>query len=98
MVQDMARVFKRSEDVVYRAIAGESLLIPIRAKLADLHDIFALNPAGDMIWSLLDGQRSLEDILDRILDRFEVGREEAREDLRSFIKQLLNAGAIMEVL
>ena len=94
----MTQRFIKREDVVYRAIAGESLLIPIRAKLADLQNIFALNPAGALIWSLLDGNRSLEEILDKMLDRFEVSREDAQSDLQSFVDQLLNADVIVEVL
>jgi hypothetical protein len=85
-------VYARREDVVLREIAGEHLLVPIRRDVADMQAVFALNAIGVYIWELLDGERTLGAVLAAILDRFDVGAEEAQADLRSFVERLRESG------
>lgn len=40
------KVYRHSGDVVNRQILGDTLLVPVRGKLADLQRIFALNPVA----------------------------------------------------
>lgn len=72
-----------------REIAGETLLVPIRGRLADMKKIFALNPVAAFIWRQVDGKTSLEQIRDRLVECFEVGREEAGKDAEAFVRELL---------
>ncbi len=81
-------------EIVSRKIAGESFLIPIRGKLADMQCIFSLNPVAEFIWRQLNGQNSLEEIRNRVVASFLVEKQQADEDLRDFIEGLLQAGLI----
>ena len=83
-------------NTIYRQIAGETLLIPIRSQLADMQNIFALNPAAEYIWQQLDGKQNLENIHRGITDNFQVETRRAHSDLEEFISQLLDAGIIEE--
>ncbi|HXK11053.1 MAG TPA: PqqD family protein [Vicinamibacteria bacterium] len=87
-------VYARREDVLLRAVAGEHLLVPVRRDVADMQAIFGLNRIGAYIWELLDGQRTLASVLAAVLDRFDVGAEEAAADLGSFVEQLNGAGIV----
>ena len=88
------KVFKKNEQVIFREIAGEALLVPIRDKLADMQSIFALNPVAEYIWQQLDGEHTFEEICDGITSRFKVGKEEAESDLTEFIDRLREAKLI----
>jgi len=90
-------VYSQRAGVVLREVAGEHLLVPIRRDAADLQAIFALNGIGLFIWGLLDGQRTFGGLLEAILDRFEVGAEEAEADLRAFLERLSGAGVVDRV-
>src|ERR1700704_6063475 len=43
----------RSESVVARVVAGETLIVPVRAKVGDLASIYSFNGTGTLIWKLL---------------------------------------------
>jgi len=90
-------VFQKKEEIVSRRIAGETLLVPIQGKLANMQRIFALDSVSEFIWEQLDGRRNLKDILNGILDKFDVGKKQATGDLEEFIAELLEAGLIAGV-
>ncbi len=89
------QVFTIKQDIVHRTIAGEVFLVPIRGRLADMQQIFSLNPVAEHIWKHLDGKRKLGDIRDSVLSSFDVRREEAESDIREFIEDLLSAELII---
>jgi hypothetical protein len=90
-------VLRKRADVVSRDVAGETILVPVRGDLADLQKIFTLTPVAAHIWESLDGERNLRDILDGVVDAFEVGRQEAEKDLHEFADELLASGLACEV-
>lgn len=80
--------------MVFREIAGELFLVPIRGDIADMQRIFALNRVAAHIWEQLDGNRAFDELREGIVSRFDVGADEAEKDLRHFIEALLEAGLI----
>ncbi len=92
----MAKAFKKDERIVTRDVAGETILVPIRGKLAELQRIFSLNPVAEYIWQELDGKRSVEEIRDDVLANFAVEKEQADREIDQFLKELLEAGLIKE--
>jgi hypothetical protein len=88
--------FRKKEEIVTRRIAGETLLVPIYGDLANMERIFALDPVAEFIWEQLDGENSLKDIRDGVLDAFDVNEEQAETDIFEFIEELLKADLIEE--
>jgi hypothetical protein len=82
------------KEIVAREIAGETLLIPISGKLANLQRIYSLNPVAEYIWNQLNGMRSLQEISENVLSVFEVEREQLDEDLQEFIAELVKENLI----
>ncbi|NIM17640.1 MAG: PqqD family peptide modification chaperone [Candidatus Aminicenantes bacterium] len=91
-------IYRKKEDSVTRQIADETLLVPIRSRLADMQRIFALeSQVAEYIWQQLDGKQNLEEIHRGITSEFEVENGQASSDLQEFISQLMEAGLIEEV-
>ncbi|MBN1670752.1 MAG: PqqD family protein [Kiritimatiellae bacterium] len=90
----MPDTYGKDPDIVTRHIAGESLLIPIRGKLADLQTIYALNPVAEFIWARIDGTHTLAHIVDEVTATFEVSREQAERDTREFVQALLGENLV----
>ena len=90
------KVYRKVEAVVAREIAGETILVPIRGELANMERIFTLNPVAGYIWEQIDGQRSLAEIRDGILESFAVDRDEAEADIRAFVGELLREKLVTE--
>ena len=93
---DYRKVFIRNSDVVSRKIAGELFLVPVKGKMADMENIFALTSVAEYVWDRLDGRKRLQEILDDVEDRFDVERERAESDVLEFIAELAGAGLIEE--
>lgn len=86
--------YRKKQGIISRRIVGETFLVPIHGKLADMQHIFALTPVAEHIWNSLDGKNSLRQISDGILEAFDVKRERADSDIQDFITQLLDANLI----
>ena len=93
----MAEVFKKREEIVTREIAGDTILVPIRGRLADMQNIFSLNPVADYIWRQLNGEKSVEEIGSEILEKYDMKKEEVDKDLSEFIANLIKEDLIVRV-
>lgn len=94
VADELDRVWRRRDDAVFRRVAGESLVIPVRGKLADMQRIFALNPLAEFVWERIDGVRSLADIARDVVEAYDVSAEEAGRDLAEFAGELAGAGLV----
>jgi hypothetical protein len=86
--------YARDPDFVFRRIAEEIILVPIRRNMGDLESIYSLNETAARVWELLDGRRTLGEIVDALVQEFEVASATAETDLRALLGQLAEAGAI----
>lgn len=84
----------RSQDIVFRKIDNDSILVPIRSNAADLRAIFSLNEVGSRIWELADGERTVDDIASVLTEEYEIDPQTARADLDGFLGQLDDAGCL----
>lgn len=89
-------IHKKKDHVVCRRIAGETLLIPIRGKLADLQRVFVLEGVGEFIWNNLDGAKTSAEIRNAVAEHFDVNVEDAEKDLEEFIAELTKKDLISE--
>ena len=90
-------VLAKGKDIVARDIVGETILVPIRGKLADMQKIYTLDRMGKNIWEKIDGKTNLKAILESILETYDVQREEASLDLKEFAADLMSAGLLEAV-
>ena len=89
--------YQKSDDIVSRDIAGETILVPIRNNVGDLESIYTLNETAARVWSLLDGQRTVREIRDAIVAEYEVEQEEAEQDVLELLAQLESFRGITKV-
>lgn len=90
------KVYRKSDSIVSRKIAEETILVPIRQDVGDLGSIYTLNEVAARIWELIDGKRKAGEIKDKIVAEFEVTPEEAENDLIDHLQQLKKIKAITE--
>jgi Coenzyme PQQ synthesis protein D (PqqD) len=85
--------FARKPDFIFRRIADELILVPIRQRIGDLQSLYTLTPVAAQIWEWLDGTNGVEAIAQRITDEFDVTVEVAKADLVEFLTELEKIGA-----
>lgn len=86
--------FGRADSIVFRRIAQESILVPIRRSPGEAEEIYTLNEVGARIWELVDGTRTVEQVRDIIVEEYEVSTREAEKDLIELLEQLRQIGAL----
>lgn len=89
--------FRRRSDFVYRVVAGQAVLVPVRAGVADLQSIFTLNEVGSEVWERIAPERTVGEIVDAITGAFSVSPQVASDDVRTFLERLLGVGVIEAV-
>lgn len=90
----MKSVFVRDENMVFRKIEDEFILVPVKSSAADLDSIYILNEVGARIWELMDGDRTLGEIKDALLLEYETSEEEAEADVLNFVSMLGEIGSV----
>lgn len=84
-----SRRFLRSEDVVTRRVAGEVVLVRVRAAAAELDHIFTLDEVGASIWEDLRVPSTLDELAERMASRYRVSPGEALVDAEEFVRDLV---------
>ncbi len=80
--------YHRSEEVAFRQIGDECLLVPIRTNPKQAMAIFSLNAVGAFLWGALGEPRTEEELVERTVAEFEVEGTAADRDVRAFLAQL----------
>jgi hypothetical protein len=86
--------YEKDPSIVYREIAGEAILVPIRRHLADLDSVYALDEVGSRTWELLEGGRSLENVCSELVAEYDVAWDVLAADVVEFVQQLETFGAV----
>ena len=94
---DGRSVFRRSDDVVCRAVGLESILVPIRNNVGNLDFVYTLSPVAARIWTLLDGVRTADEVADAIAAEYEVDRDTAMADLAELVSDLAGVSLLTRV-
>ena len=94
---DFANIYQRSDSVVTRDVGGEKVIVPIRRNVGDLSCIYTLNSVGNEVWLLLDGKRSLNDVVSQLESEFAVARTVLVEDISSLMCDLKTEDLVREV-
>lgn len=90
-------MYRRVADVVCRQVGHESILVPISHNVGNLDFIYTLSPVAARIWALLDGDRSVDQIVDAICDEYSVDRDQAVTDVAELVADLSEVSLVLQV-
>src|SRR5262249_37975961 len=89
MSVDRGLVLSKSADAAYRIYDGEATIV-----LPSMARVSVLNEMGSRVWEAIDGRRTIGEIVDEILEQFDVTRETAEADLFAFVDALREHGMV----
>ena len=89
-----AQSFIRSQSVVARVVGGETLIVPVRAKVGDLASIYSFNGTGSLIWKLLESPKNIAELAIAVAEEFDVDRSQAERDVNDFVSDLKAVGLV----
>ncbi len=85
---------KIKEGFIVRTVAGSNIVLPLGSQKVEFDGIMTINETGLFLWSLLEKGAEREELLDAILNEYEVTRELATRDVDRFIEKLSGAGIL----
>ena len=91
---DWSLVPRKTEGLVTRTIADETVVVPIRGQLAQMQNLYVLSPVGQHLWAEIDGARSLADLRRSLVEAYDVADDVAESDLVVFFNEIREAGLV----
>lgn len=92
---DEKLILRKNPDVVTRQIEDETILVPIFKSSVDMNCIYTFNKVASYVWSLIDGKRTLKDIKENILKKFDTTSKEADKEMSKLLKDLKEIKAVI---
>ena len=83
---------RRVQECSFRAIGDEGGLVVLPGR----SEVKVLNPAAILVFSLLDGEHTTDDIVAKVVEQFDVSEDVARADIEAFVGQLREHGMISD--
>jgi Coenzyme PQQ synthesis protein D (PqqD) len=88
--------FVRNQDVVCRKIDGELVIVPIRSGVGDLNSLYTLNPVGSVLWEFMNESHTLNEMVGRVCEEFEVTANQAKQDIAEFLGSLIEEKLVLQ--
>jgi len=76
-------VFVKNPEASYRIYDGQALVV-----LAGRAEIKVLNGIGSLVWDRIDGRSTLGDLVEAVVQEYEVTPSDAERDILEFIASL----------
>lgn len=83
---------RRRPEVRWRRVGAEMVVLQ-----QSRNEVLALDDLGARVVELADGERTLDEMIDRLLPDFEVDRATLAADVGRFVAELLAAGVLEAV-
>jgi Coenzyme PQQ synthesis protein D (PqqD) len=88
------QLFVRSQTVVSRRVAGETLVVPVRGRVGDLASIYSFNQTGSLIWQSLESPKGFAELVSIVEQEYAVEHDLARRDVKQFLHDMLSADLV----
>ena len=85
---------KINENYVLRQISDTWVVLPLGEQTLDFNGMITLNETGSFLWERLEKGCEEEDLVEALLEEYEVTREQASADVAEFVEKLKKADII----
>jgi hypothetical protein len=89
-------IFEPQGSLVTRDLAGEKVIVPVRGKVGDLSCIYTLNAVANEIWGLLDGKRTIAEIISELGKEYEVEENTLVADVMRVLDEMSQEGLVQQ--
>lgn len=87
---------KIKEGYLLREVAGSNIVVPVGSGMMDFSGVITLNEVGAFIWKILEKGADKEDIVNKMLEEYDVEKAVVEQDVDEYIDRLKGAGLIAD--
>jgi hypothetical protein len=93
----MDMIFSHSSDVVSREIDGALIIVPLTSGVGDMEDdLFSMNETGTEIWNMLDGKKTVQEVVAALARKYRAEPGELEQDVAGIVTELLKRRMLVE--
>ncbi len=85
---------KIKSDFILRKVADSYVVVPVGKLTLDFNGIINLNETGAFLFELLQKGAEREDLIEKMLEEYEVSPEKAASDIDIFIQKVKEADVL----
>lgn len=82
--------YTRTKDVIEADVGGEVVLLHTQN-----WQYFEFDKVGATIWALLEEPKSLDTMVTSLMEMFEVGADQCREETKAFLDEMIAQGLVV---
>ncbi len=93
---EIGEKYQRSDQILFKVLEGETILVPVNAQNSSANQdaLFTLANSGALIWSLLDGTNTVQQLIEQVAEQYNMPEGQVREDVFTFLENLAVRGMI----
>jgi hypothetical protein len=86
---------KMQEGFVMREVAGQYVVVAVGEASKTFHGMIKLNSTGKDIWEGLEKGLTEEEIVEVLVEKYDVQNSDVKNDVQEFLKQMREVGIIV---
>jgi coenzyme PQQ biosynthesis protein PqqD len=87
-----------SNDLIAKEVDEEFIIVVIKAGVSNIEDdLFSLNDTGEAIWNLLDGKRTVSEVIEILKSEYQATDNTIEQDVFHMLDQLLQKNILIEI-
>lgn len=87
---------KLKEKLVLRQVAGTWVVLPMGKDVINFDGMLNLNDTGVLLWKKLECGAEKQELIEALMEKYDVSEEQASADIEEFIEKLFKAGCLEE--
>lgn len=87
---------KVNKNFVVRQIADEYIIVPIGEAVINFNGMVTVNEVGKFIWQQLYDDLAQDELLQRIIQEYDIDEQTAAEDMEEFLEKLKQGGLLQQ--
>jgi len=73
---------------VTKEVGDECIIVPLSDNIADMDSVFTLNDTGTFFWNLIDGKKTIAEIIQAVVAEYDIDENTVQKDLFGFVEEM----------
>lgn len=86
----------RNKDFEIVTVADESMAVPVGEEATTFHGVVTLSDSAAYLLNILDEECSIEEIIDRFMEEYDIDRETVENDIKGILPKLIELRLILD--
>lgn len=87
---------KLKDGFMLREIAGTWVVVPLGQRVIEFNGLMTLSDSGAFLWKMLELGAEIDELLEGIMEEYEIDKGTAQMDIDEFIGQIAEKGIILQ--